>query len=115
MTRPSLFTLQSVALAVDRPHPAIGIHECGHPRPPGQGRKGHAWRAIPTGDGLIGALDVVVLVIGPRDLPDLAQICGTVLVQTLLTKRPMEPFDKRILIWPPWWADVYLDAQALPE
>jgi hypothetical protein len=27
----------------------------------------------------------------------------------------MEPFDKRILIWPSGWADVHLNAQALPE
>jgi hypothetical protein len=27
----------------------------------------------------------------------------------------MEPLDKRILIWPPGWADVHLDAQTLPE
>jgi hypothetical protein len=89
MTRPSLFTLQGVALALDRAHPAIGIHERGYRRPRGQGREGHTRRAIATSDGLIGPLDVVVVVVGLRYLPHLAQVRRSVLVQTLLDLRDL--------------------------
>jgi hypothetical protein len=115
MTRPSLFTLQGVALTVDRPHPAIGINERWHGRPPGQSREGHTRWAIATGEGLIGALDVVVVVVVPRDLLHLAQIPGPMFVQTLTPERTVKSFHEGVLIWPPGWADVHLDAQALPE
>jgi hypothetical protein len=115
MTRPSLFTLQGVALAVNRPHPAIGIHERGYCRPRGQDREGHTRRAIATGEGLIGPLDVVVVVVGPRDLLHLAQIRGPMFVQALAPKRPVEPFYEGVLIGPPGWADVHLDTQTVPK